>query len=164
MPGVSSPSPEIQTHNLEDAVRNHPFCIGLTAKSLSVLLQCASLESYPAHQLIFSEDAEADRFYLVRQGQVTLELFVPGSGVAVIQTVHAGEACGLSSLFGGHRWTFSAQTVFPSEVIAFTARTLREQADRDPEFERELMARLAPVAFHRLQATRRRLIEFYVPA
>ncbi|MGZ4962166.1 MAG: Crp/Fnr family transcriptional regulator [Limisphaerales bacterium] len=148
-------------HNLEDAVRNHPFCAGLKASSLHVLLECASLEKYSAQQLVFSEGAEADRFYLVHKGQLALELFVPGSGVVPIQTVQEGEACGTSSLFGTYQWSFSAQTTQACELLSFPASTLREHAERDPNFERELLVRLAPVLFHRLRATRQRLIEFF---
>ena len=148
-------------HKLKDAVRHHPFCAGLKASSMRVLLECASLEKCPAHQLVFSEGAEANRFYLVHKGQLSLELFVPGSGVVPIQTVQEGEACGTSSLFGTYQWSFSAQATQASELLSFPASTLREHAEQDRNFERELLVRLAPVLFHRLRATRQRLIEFF---
>lgn len=147
--------------DLESIVAAHPFVHGLRADHLKVLLGCLAVERYPAHQVIFSEGAEADRFYLLHNGQVQLELFVPGSGVVPIQTVHEGEVFGASSLFGEYHWSFSAQTTQACELLVFTASALREHASDDPRFEHELMARLAPILFHRLRATRQRLIEIY---
>lgn len=152
---------DIAAETLKDLVERHPFCAGLKPAWMRWLMECAALVRYPAHEVVFSEGAEAEHLYLVNRGQLALELFVPGSGVVPIQTVHEGEACGISSLFGTYRWSFSAQTTQATEVLVFPARTLRERARQDHEFEHELMARLAPILFHRLRATRQRLIEFY---
>lgn len=161
MSALGSPVSEATRRDLEAAVRDHPFCAGLTSTSLRVFLECASFEQYPAEELVFSEGFEANRFYLVHRGQLELELFVPGSGTITIQTVHQGEAFGASSLFGTYHWSFSAQTTQPSQLLAFPAMTLREHAASDRNFDCELQSRLAPILFHRLRATRQRLIEFF---
>lgn len=158
---VTSLRPEMLAHYLQDAVRHHPFCAGLSETSLRVFLECASLENYPAQELVFSEGFEATRFFLLHKGQLELELFVPGAGAITIQTVHEGEACGASSLFGTYQWSFSAETTQSSELLAFPASTLREHARRNHNFECELFSRLAPILFHRLRGTRHRLIEFF---
>ncbi len=54
-------------------------------------------------QPIFQADSDAEYFYLIDQGSVGPEVFVPGKGVITIQTIGAGEALGWSWLFPPYR-------------------------------------------------------------
>ena len=100
---------------------------------------------------------------LIRSGAVVVETFVPGRGNIVIQTLGAGEALGWSWLYSPYQWQFTARAVEPTELIAFNAVRLRELVEENPDFGQELRSRIAGVLLHRLQATRRRLVEFYEP-
>ena len=82
--------------------------------------------------------------------------------MTAVQTISAGEALGWSWLFPPYRWHFSARAVQLTELIAFVAQYLREQAKEDPVFGFELIKRVANVLLQRLQATRMKLLEFYI--
>ena len=154
----------MQNHLLEDAIAKHPFWTGLNPRFLHFLNECATLERYGVDQPIFHEGGQADHFYLIIKGRVSLETFVPGKGCVPIQTVGPGDALGWSWLFTPHEWQFSARAIEPCEVIAFGAVGLRERAQENRDFSHELVTRVARVLLQRLQATRRQLVEFYEPA
>jgi hypothetical protein len=60
---------------------------------------------------IFSEGGKADRFWLVREGQVALQTYVPGRGNVTIETLGSGAVLGWSWLFEPHRWMFDAHAI-----------------------------------------------------
>ena len=153
----------MQTSYLEDAIAKHPFWTGLNPHFLHFLNACATLERYGADQPIFHERGEADHFYLITKGRVSLETFVPGKGCVPLQTLGPGDALGWSWLFPPHEWQFSARAIEPCELIRFGAVGLRERAEENRDFAHELVTRVARVLLQRLQATRRRLVEFYEP-
>ena len=64
-------------------------------------------------QDIFRKGQQADRFYIIHQGRVALETFVPRSGSTTVQTNEAGGALWWSWLYPPFQWQFSARAVQP---------------------------------------------------
>jgi CRP-like cAMP-binding protein len=152
----------MQTMNsVDDLIAEHPFLSGLPPHLLHFFGECASLRGFASGQQVFHEEGEADHFYLILDGQVALETFVPGIGMVTIQSLGPGEPLGWSWLFPPQHWHFSATTLKPTEVISFDAAMLRKKAESDLEFRAELLARLAQTLVQRLQGTRMQLIDLY---
>ena len=147
--------------SIQSLVAQHAFASGLTLQHASLLCQSAALQHYPIGQTLFREGDEAKHFYLIHQGQVALETFVPGKGTVSIQSVSPGDALGWSWLFAPFCWHFSAVVTAPSDIIAFDAAILRRQIDENAEFGREVFRRVADVLHSRLLATRHQLLDFY---
>jgi len=135
---------------------------GSEAQYLPLFFKAATYERFGIDSLIFREACDADHFYLIHQGAVTLESFVPGRGETTVQTIGAGDALGWSWLFPPYLWHFSARAVEPTELVAFGAQYLRQQANEDPVFGFELVTRVANVLLQRLQSTRKKLLDFYI--
>ena len=146
---------------LEQLIAAHPFLSGLAPEFQSFLWDCASLRRFGSHQQIFQEAGEADHFYLIVSGKVTLDATVPDCGTLPIQTLEAGEALGWSWLFPPYQWAFTATTAVPTDVLSFGARLLRQKASEDPAFANELLSRIAKTLIQRLLATRNELIHLY---
>lgn len=144
---------------LEELLFSHPFLDGLDVKFLNVFTSCASLRRFNSHQCIFEKGGEADHFYLILSGKVTLETSVRDRGPVSIQTLGTGEALGWSWLFAPYRWHFTAVTSAPTEVISFGAGSLRERASIDVEFANELLRRIAQTVVQRLAASQLKLNE-----
>lgn len=153
----------METNYLKQAIAEHPFWAGLNPHFFHLLEECATLLRLDADQIIFSEREDADHFYLIHKGKVALETFIPGRGNISVQNLGAGEALGWSWLFPPYRWEFRARTIEPTELIALGAVGLRARAEENRDFNHELLTRTAGILLQRLQATRRRLIEFYSP-
>jgi CRP/FNR family transcriptional regulator, cyclic AMP receptor protein len=149
--------------SLPDIILTHRFLEGINPRYLHLLTESASFVRVGPGQDIFREGQEAEHFYLIHKGKVALETFVPREGTTTIQTLEGGEALGWSWLFAPYRWKFTARALEPCELVAFCARSLREKAEENHDFGYELLTRVSRVMLQRLQATRRRLIEFYTP-
>jgi CRP/FNR family transcriptional regulator, cyclic AMP receptor protein len=142
-------------------IRSHPFWRGLDLRYFPLLNECAALVEFGANEPIFHAGIEADFFYLICTGRVSLEAFVPGQGAVTIETLASGQALGWSWLFSPYRWYFSAHSIELTKAVAFSAHGLRNYAGKNHDFGYELTRRVSQVMLQRLQATRLNLLEFY---
>ena len=159
--GSAAHGDSLEAGHAAQLVAGHPFLEGLSPGDVQLLITSASIRRFGIGQEIFHEGTEAEHFYLIHTGRVSLETFVPGQGNVVVQTIGPNEPLGWSWLFPPFRWHFTARTIEPCEVVAFGASSLREKADENREFGYDLMRRVSRVMLERLQATRRKLLEFY---
>jgi CRP/FNR family cyclic AMP-dependent transcriptional regulator len=147
--------------SLEELIAGHPFLAGMEPRLYHFFDECGTLRRFGSGQQIFHDGSEADHLYLILLGQVALETFVPGYGMATIQKLGPGEPLGWSWLFPPYEWQFSASTLKPTEVISFDAAALRSKAEGDIEFRDELLTRTARTLAQRLQGTRMQLVDLY---
>ena len=147
--------------SMESILENVPVFEGLSPEHLETITGCASNVRFDEGQTLFQEDGEANRFFIVRQGLVAIDMHVPGKGPITIQTVSEGEVVGWSWLFAPCRWQFDARAVEATRAIAVDARCLRGKCDKEPELGYELMKRFAGVLMQRVQATRLQILDVY---
>lgn len=138
----------------------HPFFKGLSDMYVRKLAESAMLTTFRAGELIFREGDMANRFYLIREGKVVLEAPQRDMEPLVIQTIGAGDVLGWSWLYPPYYWHFDARAAEPIKAIFFYGTRLREYCEADHSFGYELMKRTAEVVISRLQAERKRLLEF----
>jgi CRP/FNR family transcriptional regulator, cyclic AMP receptor protein len=146
---------------LEEMVAKHPFWAGLDPDHVHLLEECATFERFGRGQLIFQEGGNANQFYLIQEGRVRLDAFVPGRGVVPLQTLSSGDALGWSWLFAPYQWHFSARASDATEAIVFAAELLRDKAEQNHDFGYELITRVSKLLLQRLQETRLLLVDFY---
>jgi CRP/FNR family cyclic AMP-dependent transcriptional regulator len=146
---------------LEPILAAHPFFQDLPSHHLQLIVGCASNVRFEAGQFIFREGEEANSFYLIRHGRVTLEIMVPERGPLTIQTLEEGDVLGWSWLFPPYRWHFDARTTTLTRAIALDGKCLRTKCEDDHDLGYELVKRFARVIMERLQATRLQLLDVY---
>jgi CRP/FNR family cyclic AMP-dependent transcriptional regulator len=146
---------------LEELIADAAMFAELDARWLSVIAGCAGNEHVRGGEYLFHEGEPADRFFLIRHGNVALEIAAPGSGSHVVETLGEGEVVGWSWLFKPFRWQFDARATQPTRLVAFDAACLRGKADADHELGYQLMQRFASAMLERLQATRLQLLDVY---
>jgi CRP-like cAMP-binding protein len=140
--------------DMADILRGHPFVEGLDADTVALIAGCAKNAVYAAGAWLFREGQAADRFFLVREGQVALECFAPGRGPLTVLTVGAGEIVGASWLIPPYRYAFDARAAKPTRALAFDARCLRDKCEADPRVGYEMMKRFIPPLVKRLHEAR----------
>ena len=148
-------------HTLEPIIREHPFFKDLPEQHLKLVVGCAKNVLFDEGQMLFREGEPADEFYLIRTGQVTIEVHVPGRGPAIWETVGEGDVLGWSWLFPPYRWHFDARALQPTRALAFDGKCLRGKCDQDHDLGYELMKLCAAVMVQRLQAARLQLLDLY---
>ncbi len=139
----------------------HAFFHGMPACRLDRLTAVAQREDRPAGYRFFEEGGRADRFWLIQAGRVALDLYVPGRGSVIIETLGSGTVLGWSWLFSPYEWRFGAGVSEPVQTIVFDGRSVRIMCADDPAFGYELTRRFAAIMLDRLQNTRLRLLDLY---
>ena len=141
----------------------HPLFAGLDPEITDLLGGCARNEHFADGDYLFKVDEPANTFYLVRSGDVAIELRMPGRGRLTVQTVHPGQVVGASWFLPPYNWRFDARAVGTVRATGIDAACLRGKCDADPEIGYQVMQRFLPVVAERLQSARLRLIELYAP-
>ncbi|HLA79745.1 MAG TPA: cyclic nucleotide-binding domain-containing protein [Vicinamibacteria bacterium] len=145
----------------ERLLGEHPFFKDLEASHLATIVGCASNVKFEAGEFIFRERQPAERFYVIRHGQVAVETFLPGRGAITIETMRDGEVLGWSWLFAPFKWHFDARAVTLVRALALDGTCLRGKCEKDAAFGYEIMKRFAEVAIRRMEATQLQLLDLY---
>ncbi len=146
---------------LKPLLAEHPFFEGLEPRHLDLIVGCATNVRFDAGTFIFREGEEANAFYIIRHGQVALEIFVPQRGPITIETIGQGEVLGWSWLFPPYHWHFDARAVTLTRAIALDGKCLRTKCEEDHDLGYQLVKRFAHIIMQRLQATRLQLLDVY---
>ena len=135
--------------------------LGLKPDQIEQVLGCGSELQFAKGAFIFHEGEDADQFFVIKQGVVALEIYLPGRGPHCISTLHPSEVLGWSWLFAPYRWHFDAQALAPTRLLAFNAPCLRGLCEADHNIGYPLVLRFAEIIVERLQATRLQLLDVY---
>lgn len=84
--------------DLERIMRAHRFFDGLADEHVKTLVGCTKNLRFRAGEYLMREGQDEDTLYLIRQGQVTLELQRPGGEAACLETIGPGDVLGVSCL------------------------------------------------------------------
>jgi CRP-like cAMP-binding protein len=151
----------VEISDVQRMLGEHPFFQDMPADVRQVLVGCAANERFAAGEMIFREGEAADRFYLIRHGQVGLELRVPGQPPLVVGTLEAGEVLGWSWLVPPFKWIMDARARTLVRALSLDATCLRGKCESDHSVGYELYKRFIPVMSRRLLAGRLQLADIY---
>jgi len=143
---------------LTDTLRRFDIFEGFTDEELAQIVALCREESYDDGDLIFAEDAPAEKLYLILEGKVSLEKRVQlgQSGTrrrATVSVVGADQAMGWSSLIAPHFYTSSGICLEPTRVLVINGEELRQFMARDPAAGYQIMDKTASIVKTRLQNT-----------
>jgi CRP-like cAMP-binding protein len=144
-----------------DLLNAHPFLGGMTPQQLDRIARWGHRSLFHAGARVFSEGGKAERFWLIREGQIALDVHIPGRGDVLVETLGPGAVLGWSWLFPPHRWRFGATAVAQTLTVELDGAGVRGLCEQDPEIGSELYRRFMAVVVDRLQATRVRLLDLY---
>ena len=146
---------------LEPLLKEHSFFQGLKPEYIQLLVECASNIKFEAGEMIFQRGEEANRFYLIRSGRVSIEISSPRKQAITIRTLTDHDVLGWSWLYPPYEWQFDARALELTRAIALDGRCLRGKCDNDAELGYELMKRFSFIMLESLQATRLQLLDLY---
>ena len=144
-----------------ELVSDFPVLAQLSPGELTQLSAAARLVRFDARERVFSEGQQAEGCWLIHDGRVALDVFIPGRGLVVVQTLGAGDVLGWSWLVPPYRWHFGASATEATSATLLDTAQLRALADADSGFGYALSRTLFEAMLHRLQATRARLLDLY---
>jgi CRP-like cAMP-binding protein len=145
--------PAIRTY-----LAQHAFFSGLSEKHLELLGSCASSMRFSPQSRVFKYDTVADKFYVLRDGKVGVEIPAISGEPLRIQTVGNGGLLGWSWLIPPYRWLFDARALVTSDIIVMDGARLRDECEKDNVLGYQLMKRFAVLMAERLNASRQAAI------
>ncbi len=152
-----------KVHSMAEILATHPLFAGLDPKITDLLGGCATNAHFADGTYLFKAEEPANIFYLLRSGDVALEVSMPGRGRLTVQTLHPGHVVGASWILPPYRWRFDARAVGSVRATGVDATCLRNKCDADPKMGYQVMQRFLPIVAQRLQTTRLRLLDLYAP-
>jgi len=148
---------------LEGILAEHPFFEGLQPEFMNLMLGCASNVRFDKGAYIFKEGDPANTFYLLRAGNVALEIFAPQHKPIIIDTLGVGDILGWSWLLPPFHWKFHAHAMDDVRAIALDGKCLRNKCEENHDLGYEVLKRFAQIIEQRLEATRLQLLDVYAP-
>ncbi|MBM4269397.1 MAG: cyclic nucleotide-binding domain-containing protein [Deltaproteobacteria bacterium] len=147
--------------DLEHLLREHPFASGLPSAALSLLVGCASNVQYEPGEYLFRTGEPADRFFILRHGEVAVEVYAAGRGRITIETAGEGDVLGWSWLVPPHRWLFDGRAITLTRAIALDGACLRAKCEANHDLGYELLKRVTHVMAERLTSARLQVLDLY---
>ncbi|MBN2386080.1 MAG: Crp/Fnr family transcriptional regulator [Anaerolineales bacterium] len=139
-----------------------PWFESLSQEYLERMVGIAVLRQVRAGEALFREGDKEDYLYVVLEGRIALEIFVPHKGKVRINTCEQHEVFGWSSVTPVvHQRTAGATAVIDSTVVGLDAEKLRQLCDEDHDLGYRVMRRLANVVASRLLVTRLQLLDMF---
>jgi CRP-like cAMP-binding protein len=148
-------------HTLEPIIAEVGIFRGMKPAHLGLITGCAANVRYEAGTFVGRAGDQADRFWIIRQGRVALELFSPGRPPMTISTMSQGDVVGFSWLLPPYQLHFDIHALTLTQALLFDGRCLRGKCDSDPELGYELVSRFSRIIVDRIQAMSLQLMDIY---
>ncbi len=139
----------------------HPFFAGWEGDFLREIAPAAVERTYDPGSRLLKEGDPSDRFILINEGKVALEIVLPDRPVVTVQTLGPGEVLGWSWLLPPHLWRLDARAVKATRTWEIPAARLRNVLASHPEAGYRFLLRLLPVIAGRLEHTRLQLLDLH---
>lgn len=149
----------VQIEGLGPLLATHPFFADIDKTALETIVGCCANEVFRTGSYLFRQGEAADKFYLLREGLVTLEAYVPGRPPIAIESIEAGEIIGWSWLVAPYKWSLDARASGTARTISVDGACLRGKIEADRVLGYELYKRFLPVMARRLATNRERMVE-----
>jgi len=147
--------------SMADLIREHPFIDGLDEAIIALIAGCAKNVVFKAGDYILREGADAEYFYLIREGTVALETYAPGRGPITFLTLKHGDILGASWLVPPYRWNHDARATETTRAIAFECKCLRDKCEADHHVGYEMMKLFIPPLVDRMRIARLQSADVY---
>lgn len=147
--------------DLYPIISQHEFFQEFSEDDLATVVGCAANVVFHEGESIFRENEAADKFYLIRHGQVALQVYSPGKGGIIVQTVGEGEPLGWSWLIPPYKWHFEAKCMSLVRAISLDGVCIRNKCEQNPRLGYHLMSRIASMMETRLQASIIQILDLY---
>ncbi|HEY6867611.1 MAG TPA: cyclic nucleotide-binding domain-containing protein [Candidatus Eisenbacteria bacterium] len=147
--------------SLEAVVAKVALFQGMKRDHIALLSGCAADVRYEAGAYPSRAGTHSDRFWVVREGRLALELWAPGRGSITVATMTPGDVVGFSWLVPPYQTQFDVHAVAPTRALLFDGRALRERCERDPELGYHLMSRFSGLMVDRILVLTMQLLDIY---
>lgn len=137
---------------LQSLLAEQPLFRELSSFHIGLLAGLAMETHFEPGQFIFKQHDPANRFYLIQEGEVAMEIESHDKRMVPIRKIGPGEELGWSWIFASSYFPVTARVIKPTKAIFFYGTILRQQCEDDQKFGYEMMKRVAGVTINGLNA------------
>ena len=146
------------THELQKI----PWFKEIKPEHLEKITDISHLRHVRAGEILFREGDREDFLYIVIEGRVALDIFIPHRGKVRIYTAEPWDLFGWSSVTPTiHQRTAGAVAVVDGLIVGIDSAKLRQLCEDDHDLGYVVMRRLANLVASRLLVTRLQLIDMF---
>ena len=142
----------------------HEFFSEFSDDVLKFLCECSSTREIKKEQILFRQGEHADKFYVVRNGRISLQMPAIMGPTLEIQTLGKDQVLGWSWLISPYKWNFQTKAEEDSELLQFDGAAILIRCEQEPKFGYELLKKFAGLMSVRLNAARQKMMDEWNPA
>jgi CRP/FNR family cyclic AMP-dependent transcriptional regulator len=142
----------------------HEFFSEFSDDVLKFLCECSSTREIKKGQILFRQGEHADKFYVVRNGRISIQMPAIMGPTLEIQTLGKDQVLGWSWLISPYQWNFQTKAEEDSELLQFDGTAILARCEQEPKFGYELLKKFAGLMSVRLNAARQKMMDEWNPA
>jgi len=154
----------MSNQSITEYLSAHEFFSEFSDDVLKFLCECSSTREIKKGQLLFQLGEKADKFYVIRNGSISIQMPAIMGPTVDIQTLDKGQVLGWSWLISPYKWHFQTQAEEDSELLQFDGAAILARCEQDPKFGYELLKKFAGLMSVRLNAARQKMMDEWNPA
>ena len=153
----------MSNQSIAEYLTAHEFFSEFSDDLLEFLCDCSSSYEIKKGQLLFRQGEDADKFYVVRSGLISLQMPAILGPTLEIQTVDEDQVLGWSWLISPYKWNFQTKAEEDSELLQFDGVAILARCEQEPKFGYELLKKFAGLMSVRLNAARQKMMDEWNP-
>ncbi len=151
----------MKSKNIKDLLQELEFFDGISEEKLEFLAGCGQNMHFSPNQYMGRENEIIQHLYVIKKGQVALEINHPIKGAMMMSTLGEGEIVGFNWIIPPYKYRANAKAMVETSVVALDAACVRRKCEEDHHLGYLLMKRSAAVANARLVETRMQMLDVY---
>ena len=153
----------MSTESIEEYLSSHAFFSKIDGDFLQFLSDCVTERHLKKGEVLFQQGKRADKFYLLRNGQISIQVPALVGPTLDIQTLDGDKILGWSWLIPPYLWSFQARAQEDSDLLEFDGSAILARCEQDPKFGYDLFKRFAALMSERLDAARQKMMDEWNP-
>jgi CRP/FNR family cyclic AMP-dependent transcriptional regulator len=149
---------------IERLVFESDFFHGLAPEHVEFMAGHATVKRLKAGEVLFRHGDAARHFYLIAEGNVSVEVAALEGPPLELQELGPGSVLGWSWLIAPYKWSFQARATSPASIVEFDGTAILAHCEAEPLFGYELLKRFSALMSERLHFARRKMMEEWKPA
>lgn len=142
----------------------HKFFSEFSDDILEFLSDSSSARAIKKGQILFRQGETADRFYVIRNGRISVQMPAIMGPTLEIQSLGKDQVLGWSWLISPYQWTFQTKADEDSELLQFDGTAILARCEQESKFGYELLKKFAGLMSVRLDAARQKMMDEWNPA
>ncbi|WP_394754380.1 Crp/Fnr family transcriptional regulator [Crenothrix sp.] len=153
----------MSNQSINQYLADHAFFSGFSDDVLKFLCECSSTREIKKGQILFRQGENADKFYVVLNGRISIQMPAIMGPTLEIQTLGKDQVLGWSWLISPYKWSFQTMAEEDSELLMFDGKALLERCEQEPKFGYALLKKFAELMSMRLDAARQKMMDEWNP-